>query len=345
MLNVFMNKGKDVQISPGVIFEVIGLILLFFFVLAIKGVLILVFFSYLIAISLNPVINKLTKKTKKPFFSIALVYLLFLCIISLTILVIVPNLFLELTNLFNLVNRILVENQINILKINFAQLQLSLKEYLQITSKITNFLGILGQSFSNLFQIFALIIISFYFSFFHNYFYEKIIFLTKKYVSEKKTLKFLKSVERQLGAFSRSKFIAMSFIGISTFLSLKLINVPFALTLSILAFFLEVLPNLGPTIAIIPAVAAAWSIDIYAALITFAFGLILQKIENSLITPKLRTKNSHVDSLLTIVLILIGFSLQGLLGAIISIPLYIMIRTWYSIFLKEKIHKKSENEE
>lgn len=252
-----MNKSKNIEISPLVILKIIILVLFFYFLIIIRSVLILVFSSYLISISLSPVIKKLAHKTKKPILSISVVYLLTLGVLLLTIAVILPNLFLEITSLFNLIHRILVENQINILDIDFTQLQLSLKEYLQITSKITTFLGVLGQSFSNLFQAFALIVMSFYLSLFKNYFYEKIIFLTKKYLNEKKTSKFLKSIERQLGSFVRAKFIAMSFIGISTFLSLKLINIPFALTLAILAFFLEILPNLGPTIALIPALIVA----------------------------------------------------------------------------------------
>lgn len=339
LLNVIMERNREIEIKPNVIFKIIALIFVLFFLFSIKNVLILVFFSYLISIALQPLIKNLIKKTKKRIFSIALVYLNLLGLIVLISALVIPNLFSEISNLFNLINRILIENQIDILKLNITQLQLSLQEYLQITTKITSFIGVLGQSFSNLFQIFALVVMSFYFSLFKQYFYEKIILLTKKYLDQEKILKFFKSIEKQLGSFVRAKFIAMSFIGISTFLSLKLISVPFALTLAMTAFFLEILPNLGPTIALIPAVIVAWSVDIYAALITLAFGLILQKIENTLITPKLKTKNSHVDPLLTIILILIGFSLKGLLGAIIAVPTYIIIRTWYSIFLKNKIKK------
>ncbi len=330
-----MSSKKFINISPIIILQTLLILIIFIFFFFIKDILILAFLSYLTAISLEPAIIYLKKYFRTKFVPTGIVYLFFFLILIFIFVLILPNLINEINYLFIRINQILIINQIQISDFNINDLEPSLQDIKKIASEIGNFVSIISKSFSNMFQMFALIIMAFYFSLFKDYFYKKIVLLSQKYLNGEKIFHFLNSLENQLGAFVKVKIIAMSFIGFSTFLSLKLINVPFALTLAIIAFILEILPNLGPTIAIIPTFFISWFfLDIYAAFITLAFGLVLQKIENTLITPKLTNKNSNVDSLLTIFLIFVGLSLKGFLGAVLSIPIYIILRTIYSVYLK-----------
>jgi len=63
--------------------------------------------------------------------------------------------------------------------------------------------------------------------------------------------------------------------------------------------------------------------------------LIVQQFENSLLVPKVMHDNVDVNPLVSIVTILIGLQLGGVLGAVISIPVYIVARQLYSVWYRQ----------
>ena len=126
-------------------------------------------------------------------------------------------------------------------------------------------------------------------------------------------------------------------IGIVTFIGLTVLRIPYALPLALAAGLLEILPNLGPTLAAIPAIAIAYiSFGPVSALLALIFYVIVQQLENNLLVPKIMAANAHVNPLVAIVTILIGVEIGGVVGAFLAIPIYIVIRLIYSTFLSLK---------
>jgi predicted PurR-regulated permease PerM len=62
----------------------------------------------------------------------------------------------------------------------------------------------------------------------------------------------------------------------------------------------------------------------------------VQQFENNLIVPKLMKDNVDVNPLTTIILILSGFKLGNVVGALLAVPIYIFVRSVYSMWLKER---------
>jgi len=118
----------------------------------------------------------------------------------------------------------------------------------------------------------------------------------------------------------------------------KLISVPYALPLALLAGFLEIVPNLGPTIAMIPAVFVSYiTFGPVMAGIVFLLYIIIQQIENNVLVPRVMHTSANVNPLIAITVILTGFKLGGMIGALLSIPVYIIFRTFYSTFVRSLI--------
>jgi predicted PurR-regulated permease PerM len=155
----------------------------------------------------------------------------------------------------------------------------------------------------------------------------------------------LDRVSDQLGGWVRGEIVLMTTIGVMTYLGLLLFDLPYVLPLAFLAGFLEILPNLGPTIAAVPAVIIAFVTHgpVVAAFVLLLY-VIVQQLENNFIVPKIMKDNVDVSPLMTIVVILSGFKLGSIMGALLAVPIYVTARTLYSVWLREtrREHTKGE---
>ncbi|MCL5090768.1 MAG: AI-2E family transporter, partial [Patescibacteria group bacterium] len=134
-------------------------------------------------------------------------------------------------------------------------------------------------------------------------------------------------IEVRLGSWVRSELLLMTFVGLLSYLGFRLIGLSFALPLAILAFLLEIVPNIGPTIAAFPAILVGLTSSTWQALAVAVWAFVVQQIENSILVPRIMKKVAGVNPLVTIISLAIGFKLAGVGGAILAVPTYIVLET------------------
>jgi predicted PurR-regulated permease PerM len=110
-------------------------------------------------------------------------------------------------------------------------------------------------------------------------------------------------------------------IGVGAFIAYSLIKLPFALPLAVLAGLLEFVPNLGPTLAAIPAILVALTVSPATVLFTVIAGMLIQTLENNLVVPMIMKRAVQLHPLIVIVGIVTGHALAGLIGAILAVPI------------------------
>ena len=131
----------------------------------------------------------------------------------------------------------------------------------------------------------------------------------------------LGAMGQTMGGFVRGEVIDAIVVACLTFVGLTVIGVQYTLVLAILVGFGELLPVIGPIITAIPAVLVALLDSPEKAIITGVFFIVLQQVESNLLLPLVMRHQADVPPLLSLVAILAGSTLGGLLGAIIAIPL------------------------
>ena len=147
--------------------------------------------------------------------------------------------------------------------------------------------------------------------------------------AEAKAEKLVLDIEKQVGGWVRGELFLMLIIGVMTYLGLFLLGVPYALPLAVLAGLLELVPNLGPTMAAVPAIVIALTVSPVIALGTLILSIVIQQLENNLIVPKVMQSATGTEPLATIIVLLVGFTLGGIAGAVLSMPIYLTIQTVY----------------
>jgi predicted PurR-regulated permease PerM len=128
-------------------------------------------------------------------------------------------------------------------------------------------------------------------------------------------------VSDAIAGYVFGNFVISILAGLVTYVTLRILDVPFATPLAILFGFFDLIPLVGATLGgILVGIVVAF-VDFPVGLIIWAAVLILyQQVENNLIQPLVYGRAVQLHPLIVIVAILIGAALVGVLGALVAIP-------------------------
>jgi putative heme transporter len=118
-----------------------------------------------------------------------------------------------------------------------------------------------------------------------------------------------------------------------------LLGSSFALALGVIAGLLDMIPNIGATIAgfiLVPTILAEQGIG--AALVMLVVVLVYQQVENNILTPKIQGKAVNLSGFFIIVAVTLFGALLGVLGALTAVPLAATIQ----IFIQELTKARRE---
>lgn len=195
--------------------------------------------------------------------------------------------------------------------------------------------GLIGNVFSVIILIIFIFLASMYMSLeVHTYRHSLLSLVPLPYQGEIDQL--FTRIGQTWSAFFRGQITLMLIIGVLSWVGLTILGVPGAISLAIVAGVLEIIPNLGPVIATIPAVIVALLqgstyLDIspaWLALLVVIFYLLLQQLENSIIVPRVLGDAVGLSPLVVMTGVLVGTVAAGILGALLATP---VIATGYEI--------------
>jgi predicted PurR-regulated permease PerM len=122
---------------------------------------------------------------------------------------------------------------------------------------------------------------------------------------------------------------------LATWTVLSILGVPYALALAFVVGFFDLIPLVGATLgAIVVALATLTASFPVATIVWIAFIIVWQRFEDYVVQPMVYGKALHINAIVTIVAVLVGASLLGILGALIAIPtaaaIQIVLSDWWS---------------
>ncbi len=214
------------------------------------------------------------------------------------------------------------------------QLQINDAIYGQLSQTTGNIIVGVVNAFSGLISLITIAIFTVYMLMdFHNLRKMFIKLFAKEYQADVNTV--MKRIEVKLGGWLRGQIILMLVIGGATYLGLILLGVDYALALAIIAGVLEIVPFIGPVVAAVPALIVAFTISPLTGLGVLGLYILIQQLENSYVVPKVMQKAVGFNPLVTIIALMIGGQLLGLVGAILAIPFAIIVVEVVKYFLYE----------
>jgi predicted PurR-regulated permease PerM len=136
---------------------------------------------------------------------------------------------------------------------------------------------------------------------------------------------FQESIERIGGYVSGN--IAVSIVaGVTAFIALAIIGVPFAAALAMWVAIADLIPTVGATLGALAAVLVAAFSGWGQVIATVIYFIVYQQVENYVIVPRVMKRAVDLSPAMVIVSVLIGGSLAGFAGALIALPIAAAIK-------------------
>lgn len=322
---------KKIEISHKTIVFTVLFLIFIWFLYYIKGIILQFFVALLLMAIFNPMVTKLAKLRIPRAVSVLLTYLLVFGLFGVVLAGIVPALVEQTTSFINHLPKYL-----NNLGLSGAISERLMEQLLSQLVSLPGQLVKVGVSvFSNILSVITILIFAFYLLLARDKIDDQLsVFLGEE--KKKEIGRLVDLLEIKLGGWARAEVTLMALVGVFTFVGLTLLGIPFALPLAILAGLLEIIPTLGPILAAVPTVLIGFSISPLMGLATAALAFLVQQVENYVFVPKVMEKSAGVSPIITLLALAIGFRLAGLVGAVISVPVVLVIQ----ILMKEYLLSK-----
>ena len=133
-------------------------------------------------------------------------------------------------------------------------------------------------------------------------------------------------IDDKVGSYIQGQMLVSLCIGVMLFIGYNIIGLHYAFSLATIAAFLSIVPYLGPVIAITPAMLVAASTSWIIVLKMLVVWGIVQFLEGNIISPNIMGRSMNMHPLTVIFVILIGVNIAGVVGAILGIPAYSILK-------------------
>jgi predicted PurR-regulated permease PerM len=325
-------RPHKIEISSKTIIFTVGFILLLAIIWLIKDLIFSLFIAFIIAGALKPSVSFLERFKIPRAIASFIIYFLFISIIYGIFALIIPPLLSEMIFLFKnlpeIIKSILPKSN---LIINFDFLTQNVPG---IANQTLNFVRSI---FSNIIFVTSTLFFGFYFLLEKNIerillgnFFEEIEIKRIELISQR--------AQKRMSSWFWGEVILMIVVGTLTYVGLNIIGMKYTLALSVLAGLLEVIPSLGPITSSIPAILIGLSYSPVIGLYCVVLYIVVQQLENNLIVPIIMKKVTGLHPIVTLIAMVIGGKLAGVMGVLLAVPTTMFIET--ILIESQKIYKK-----
>ncbi len=318
----------------------------------IVNILLLFFAAFVIACALNPFVNKLQKHVSRTVASLIAVlcsciaiFMLFFPILIMTYKEIsnfLVNLPEKIISLFNFLNSTTVFGQ-------------KLADIITINSIFTNKTDLAGnlvnQSWTFTLGIFevaviavALMMIVYYLLVDKAYLREKFLEFFPQDIKIKAS-QILTTISNKVGGYVGAQILSMAAVGIMTTIFLFIMGVEYSLLLGLITGILDIVPIVGPTIALSVILLVAYPFGIGKAILIIALFLLVQQLSNYIVRPIVFGKYMELHPLMIFLALFLAQQFLGFWGVILSPAIAATVCVLVDELYLSPINEKYEAEE
>jgi len=305
----------------------------------IKEIIIVVFLSIILLSALLKPVDWLTKRKIPRFLSVTIIYIFTLTLFFTGVGFLIPpvvkqsNEFIsKLPQIIATINDFLIFNEIpveDLSKIIARQIEQIAGDIVKVSTTV----------FSRVLLVLTVFVLAFYLLLDWDKFV-RIIASPFTGKQEKKIINTISEIEHGLGNWLRGQVVLSIIVGISVYIGLILLGIPFALPLAVIAGFMEIIPVIGPTVSAIPAILVGLTISPLLGLAVTALYIVIQQIESNVFAPLIMSKAVGLYPPVIIISLLIGLTVAGVTGAILAVPFVVTGK----IIIKELLSEDQKEE-
>lgn len=333
-----MREEKTLDISWGSVLKIGVLFFLFYIIFLIKEILIFTIFAIIISFLFEPAIEYLKTKKIPRSVSAPIIYLSFFLITGFLVFIFSAPIFSEIQNFSQLIPQYFEKYSPFFQKLgleafeNFETFTKNFQDWLIKAS--SSILSAISAIFGGVFSTLLIFSLSFFISVEEGGMERLFEFFLPPKIKDR-FLFLLKNTQNRISIWFGIKALGCLFVGILTFIMLKLFRLDYAFSLSLMASFLNIIPILGPFFSGFALTLVALTDSGLKAIFVLIAFILIQMIEGNILIPILTKRFIHLSPAIVLVALLMGGKLFGFWGAILSIPLVAMFVELLKEFFSE----------
>ncbi|WP_440447784.1 AI-2E family transporter [Ruminococcus sp.] len=148
--------------------------------------------------------------------------------------------------------------------------------------------------------------------------------------------------DTKCGRFLVGDIIDAAFIGVLTFITMSIFQLPYAALIAVLIGVTNIIPFFGPFIGAIPSAIILFLESPWDMLIFIAIVFVIQQLDGNLFKPKIIGSQVGLSSFWVLFSVIVGGSLFGMVGFILGTPIYAVIYTLIGKRVKNAIDSKGK---
>ncbi len=343
------TQKLKIDISAITLLKILAIVVSVYFLYRVIDVLALIFVAIIFATALEPAVNWLHRNHIPRAVGVLILYLIVFLVLSLIMVLMIPPLVAQVTELAKIIpyyyDRLLYLFS-NVSGAGEDELAFALQQNLQnlgnqLSQATNSIISTLVSIFGGILQFIVLLTIAFYLVVEENGILRFVRSVTPT-IYQPYVLEMMRRLKVKLGSWMRGQLLLMLIIAVLTYLGLTLLGVKFALVLALWAGITEVIPYVGPILGAVPTIFLALSESPLQALLVTGLYILIQQLENSIIVPVVMRRTVGLNPIITIIAIVIGAKLGGVIGAILSIPVAVAIGVFLSDIYEKRFTQDSE---
>lgn len=318
--------------------NVLGLAAIILFIYFTSEIFILLLAALVLTGAINPIIVWLERKGWKRGHAVLAFFALAFALVAGVAISFIPIFKDQVVNLFNSTPKYLEKLQgTSLFKWADAQFDLAemiSKDFEKYGSNIgLFFFGFLKGFFKGAFAMISILVITIFMLIFG----EEILHWALTWLGPDRrshSLELLKRMQRSVGGYVIGTLIIASIGGVVIVVALLIIGVPYFLPLGVIMIIFGLIPYIGPIIAAVVIIGITLvSTDITSAIIIGIIFVAYQQAENHLLQPLVQRRTIEMNPLLIVIVMFLGTSLAGIVGAVLALPVAGAIQVLFRGFI------------
>ena len=153
-------------------------------------------------------------------------------------------------------------------------------------------------------------------------------------------LKHVRVINRIFGGFVSGKLLDSLIIGLLCGISLSILNIPYAMIISLIVGITNIIPVFGPFFGAIPSAFLLLLTDPGKCLVFIVFIIILQQIDGNIIGPKILGDSTGLPAFWVLFSLLLFNHIMGFWGMLLGVPLFASFYYLLREFINSRLSKK-----
>ena len=335
-----INKQPiNINITSAAIIKVIAIFVLLYFLYLIRDILTVFFVALVFSSALDPWVDWFKKRKIPRSISVLFLYLAAFAVFGLILYLIIPIIIKEVNDMANNFPRYFesIYSKFSDLRDYSSKYGIAdkLKGSLEIvsgylSSTASGIFFTVTSIFGGIFSFILILVLTFYLVVEESAI-KKLVWSIAPAKHQPYLMQLINRMQIKMGHWLNGQLVLGISLAVITYLGLLILGINYALILAIMVGLFSFVPYMGAFLGAIPGVFIAFTQAPLLAVFAIILFYIIHFIEVNFLYPKIMEKAVGLNPVVSILAMLAGFKLAGIIGAVLSIP----VTTAAAVFIKD----------